>query len=143
MSVTPKDQGIPDIQICINEAKERLQLPEPPGLTEQAAAAKLQLSVQAIQSLRKAGHLATIQGRNPETRKLLKRIDETGASEFAETFVSLFALADLNGLSRTAVAKLLESLDCPVAISVAKSPKFFRRSDVAKTELTHELAAPN
>lgn len=143
LSVTPKDQGIPDIQICINEAKERLQLPEPPGLTEQAAAAKLQLSVQAIQSLRKAGHLATIQGRNPETRKLLKRIDETGAIEFAKTFVSLFALADLNGLSRTAVAKLLESLDCPVAICVAKSPKFFRRSDVAKTELTHELGEPN
>lgn len=143
LSVTPKDQGIPDIQICINEAKDRLQLPEPPGLTEQAAAAKLQLSVQAIQSLRKAGQLATIQGRNPETRKPLLRIEASSATEFAKTFVSLFALAELNGLSRAAAAKVLESLDCPVAISVAKSPKFFRRSDVAKTELTHQLAAPS
>lgn len=52
-------------------------------------------------------------------------------------------VAYVNGLSRTAAANLLESLDCPVAISVAKSPKFFRRSDVAKAELRHELRAPN
>ncbi len=125
----PSAHGVAAINIDPIELKEKTALPEHGCLSLKEVEKSLGTNTLAVKALIAAGHLASVERRNPVKRHLQTVVEPSEIARFQREYISLTHLANARGNHFIRVLKELGDTE-PAFDHQAIGVRFYKRSDV-------------